>query len=197
VISDELNMRRSSTHPVCKAQRYRYRNNDLRRPGSPSQEAAGARVKLVVTDGVFSMDGYVAGLRASASLPKVPRPGDGRRQPCGGLHGRARSRHTGALRRAGRVDIITGTLGKALGGASGGYTSGRREIIELLRQRSRRTSSPTPWHPPSQPPRSRRWRFCSGPRNCGTNWRRHTFSSGRDSRMRGLPSEPAPTRSCR
>ena len=102
------------------------------------KEAAGARYRLIATDGVFSMDGYIAKLAADLrSGRQVRRAGDGRRLARRRLRRRTRPRHARALRREGRIDILTGTLGKALGGASGGYTSGRKEIVELLRQRSR------------------------------------------------------------
>jgi glycine C-acetyltransferase len=139
VISDELNHASIIDGiRLCKAQRYRYRNNDLADLEARLQEAAGARVKLVVTDGVFSMDGYVAGLRGICELAEKYRAlvmvDDSHAVGFMGARGRGTPEHCGVQ---GRVDIITGTLGKALGGASGGYTSGRREIIELLRQRSR------------------------------------------------------------
>ena len=103
------------------------------------KEAAGARFRMIATDGVFSMDGYIANLPAICDLAEqIRRAGDGgrfaRRRVSWASTAAARHEHHGVM---GRVDIITGTLGKALGGASGGYTSGRKEIIELLRQRSR------------------------------------------------------------
>ena len=141
VISDELN-HASIIDGVrlCKARRYRYRNNDLADLASRLQEAAadGARFKLIATDGVFSMEGTIANLRGICDL--ADRYGaqvmvdDSHAVGFLGPNGRGTPEHCGVQ---GRVDLITGTLGKALGGASGGYTSGRRDLIALLRQRSR------------------------------------------------------------
>jgi glycine C-acetyltransferase len=139
VISDELN-HASIIDGVrlCKAQRFRYRNNDLADLESKLKEAAGARFKLIATDGVFSMDGYFANLAAICDLADrysaLVMVDDSHAVGFIGKTGRGTPELHGVT---GRVDILTGTLGKALGGASGGYTSGRREIIELLRQRSR------------------------------------------------------------
>jgi len=139
IISDELN-HASIIDGVrlCKAQRYRYLNNDMADLEAKLKEAAGARFKLIATDGVFSMDGYVANLSAVCDLAEkhgaLVMVDDSHAVGFMGRTGRGTHEHCGVM---GRVDIITGTLGKALGGASGGYTSGRREIIELLRQRSR------------------------------------------------------------
>jgi len=139
IISDELN-HASIIDGVrlCKAQRYRYLNNDMADLEAKLKEAASARFKLIATDGVFSMDGYVANLSAVCDLAEkygaLVMVDDSHAVGFMGRTGRGTHEHCGVM---GRVDIITGTLGKALGGASGGYTSGRREIIELLRQRSR------------------------------------------------------------
>lgn len=139
IISDELN-HASIIDGVrlCKAQRYRYLNNDLADLEARLKEATGARFKLIATDGVFSMDGYVANLSGICDLADrygaLVMVDDSHAVGFMGRTGRGTPEHCGVM---GRVDIITGTLGKALGGASGGYTSGRREIIELLRQRSR------------------------------------------------------------
>ena len=139
IISDELNHASIIDGiRLCKAQRHRYANNNMADLEAKLKDAAGARFKLIATDGVFSMDGYIANLAAVCDLAEqygalvmvddshavgfMGRTGRGTHELCGVMN---------------RVDIITGTLGKALGGASGGYTSGRREIIELLRQRSR------------------------------------------------------------
>ena len=125
---------------LCKASRYRYKNNDMADLETKLQEAteAGARFKLIATDGVFSMDGYIADLKAICDLADkygaLVMVDDSHSVGFLGAHGKGTHEHCGVL---GRVDIITGTLGKALGGASGGYTSGRKEIIDLLRQRSR------------------------------------------------------------
>jgi len=141
VISDELNHASIIDGiRLCKAQRYRYRNSDLADLEARLGEAAaaGARFKLIATDGVFSMDGYVANLRGICDLAEkhgaLVMVDDSHAVGFMGRRGRGTPEHCDVM---GRVDLITGTLGKALGGASGGYTSGRREIIELLRQRSR------------------------------------------------------------
>jgi len=101
-------------------------------------EASGARFRMIATDGVFSMDGYIANLAAICDLAEkhnaLVMVDDSHAVGFMGRHGRGTHEHCGVM---GRVDVITGTLGKALGGASGGYTSGRKEIVELLRQRSR------------------------------------------------------------
>jgi len=139
VISDELNHASIIDGiRLCKARRYRYRNNDLADLEVRLQEAAGARFKLIATDGVFSMDGFIANLRGICDLAEkhgaLVMVDDSHAVGFMGRTGRGTPEHCGV---PGRIDILTGTLGKALGGASGGYTSGRREIIELLRQRSR------------------------------------------------------------
>jgi len=141
VISDELN-HASIIDGVrlCKAQRYRYLNSNMADLEAKLQEADAnqARFKMIATDGVFSMDGYIANLAAICDLADkyqaLVMVDDSHAVGFMGKTGRGTPEHCGVL---GRVDILTGTLGKALGGASGGYTSGRREIIELLRQRSR------------------------------------------------------------
>ena len=141
IISDELN-HASIIDGVrlCKAQRYRYKNNDLADLESRLREAGakGARFKMIATDGVFSMDGYIANLRGICDLADqygaLVMVDDSHAVGFMGRTGRGTHEHCDVM---GRVDILTGTLGKALGGASGGYTSGRKEIIELLRQRSR------------------------------------------------------------
>ena len=140
VISDELN-HASIIDGVrlCKAKRYRFRNGDMSDLEAKLEQAkAEARYVLVATDGVFSMDGYVAKLAEICGLAEkydaLVMVDDSHAVGFMGTHGRGTPEHCGV---EGRVDIITGTLGKALGGASGGYTTGRKEIIELLRQRSR------------------------------------------------------------
>ncbi len=141
VISDELN-HASIVDGIrlCKAKRYRYRNNDMADLEGKLDEAAaaGARFKLIATDGVFSMDGIVANLSAICDLAQrygaLVMVDDSHAVGFVGAGGRGTPEHCGV---EGRVDIITGTLGKALGGASGGYTAGRKEIVDVLRQRSR------------------------------------------------------------
>ncbi|MGB0585288.1 MAG: glycine C-acetyltransferase [Limisphaerales bacterium] len=139
VISDELN-HASIIDGVrlCKAKRFRYKNNDMVDLASKLEAAKGARRILIVTDGVFSMDGYLANLPAICDLADehgaLVMVDDSHAVGFMGARGRGTHEHHDVM---GRIDIITGTLGKALGGASGGYTSGRAEIIEYLRQRSR------------------------------------------------------------
>jgi glycine C-acetyltransferase len=141
IISDELN-HASIIDGVrlCKAQRYRYKNCDMADLEAQliAADAKGARFKLIATDGVFSMDGYIAPLKAICDLADqygaLVMVDDSHAVGFLGKTGRGTHEHCGVM---GRIDILTGTLGKALGGASGGYTSGRKEIIELLRQRSR------------------------------------------------------------
>jgi glycine C-acetyltransferase len=139
IISDELN-HASIIDGVrlCKAQRFRYKNNDMADLETQLKSSANARFRLIVTDGVFSMDGYFANLAAVCDLAEkydaLVVVDDSHAVGFVGKTGRGSHEHCGVM---GRVDVITGTLGKALGGASGGYTSGRKEIIELLRQRSR------------------------------------------------------------
>lgn len=141
VISDELN-HASIIDGVrlCKARRFRYRNsdmNDLRAQLEAAREA-GCQVKLIATDGVFSMDGYIADLKGICDLADefdaLVMVDDSHAAGFMGRTGRGTPEYCGVQ---GRVDIITGTFGKALGGASGGFTAARREIVELLRQRSR------------------------------------------------------------
>lgn len=139
IISDELN-HASIIDGVrlCKAKRYRYKNNDMEDLEARLKEAADARFRMIATDGVFSMDGYVVNLPAICELAdrydSLVMVDDSHAVGFMGTTGRGTHEFHGVMD---RVDILTGTLGKALGGASGGYTSGRREIIELLRQRSR------------------------------------------------------------
>ncbi len=141
VISDELNHASIIDGiRLCKARRYRYRNNDMAELEARLREAdaAGARFKLIATDGVFSMDGIIADLRGVCDLADrynaLVMVDDSHAVGFIGEHGRGTPEACGV---AGRVDIITGTLGKALGGASGGYVAARREVVDLLRQRSR------------------------------------------------------------
>lgn len=139
VISDELNHASIIDGiRLCKAARYRYKNNDMADLRAKLEEAKGARIKLIATDGVFSMDGIVADLKSICDLADeygaLVMVDDSHATGFMGAHGKGTAEHCGVM---GRVDIITGTFGKALGGASGGFTSGRKEIIDLLRQRSR------------------------------------------------------------
>ena len=141
VVSDELN-HASIVDGIrlCKAQRYRYRNNDMADLEAKLREAdaAGARFKLIATDGVFSMDGIVANLAAICGLAErfgaLTMVDDSHAVGFVGAGGRGTPELCAV---EGRVDILTGTLGKAMGGASGGYVAARREIVDLLRQRSR------------------------------------------------------------
>jgi len=139
VISDELN-HASIIDGVrlCKAARYRYKNNDMVSLREQLEAAKGARIRLIATDGVFSMDGYIANLAAICDLADeygaLVMVDDSHAVGFMGEHGRGTHEYCGVM---GRVDILTGTLGKALGGASGGYTAAKKEIVDLLRQRSR------------------------------------------------------------
>ena len=139
IISDELN-HASIIDGVrlCKAQRFRYKNNDMADLEAKLQEARSARFRLIATDGVFSMDGYLADLPGICELADrhdaLVMVDDSHAVGFTGKNGRGTHEHHGVMD---RIDVLTGTLGKALGGASGGYTSGRQEIVDLLRQRSR------------------------------------------------------------
>ena len=139
VISDALN-HASIIDGVrlCKAKRFRYNNSDMNALEDSLKEAAECRFKLIATDGIFSMDGYIAKLTEICDLAErygaMVMVDDSHAVGFMGENGRGTHEHCGALE---RVDIVTGTLGKALGGASGGYTSGKREVIDWLRQRSR------------------------------------------------------------
>ena len=141
IISDELN-HASIIDGVrlCKAQRYRYKNNDMEDLEAKLKEAneKGARIKMIATDGVFSMDGIIANLKGVCDLADrynaLVMVDDSHASGFVGKRGRGSTDYCGVM---GRVDVITGTFGKALGGASGGFTTGKKEIIDLLRQRSR------------------------------------------------------------
>lgn len=139
IISDQLN-HASIIDGVrlCKAQRYRYKNSDMADLERCLKEAAGARLRLISTDGVFSMDGYVAKLKEICDLADryeaMVHVDDSHATGFVGPTGRGTPEHWGVQD---RVDVITSTLGKALGGGSGGFTSGRQEIVDMLRQRSR------------------------------------------------------------
>lgn len=139
IISDELNHASIIDGiRLCKAKRFRYKNNDMEDLEKQLQEAKGSRTIMIATDGVFSMDGTIANLKAICDLADkynaVLMVDDSHAVGFIGEKGRGTPEYCGVL---GRIDILTGTLGKALGGASGGYTSGRKEVIDMLRQRSR------------------------------------------------------------
>lgn len=139
VISDELNHASIIDGiRLCKAQRARYKHNDMADLETKLREASGARVRLIATDGCFSMDGTIADLGAIVELAQkyqaITMIDDAHATGFLGKTGRGTHEYRGVL---GKIDIITGTLGKALGGASGGFTSAQKQIVELLRQRSR------------------------------------------------------------
>ena len=139
IISDELN-HASIIDGVrlCKANRFRYKNHDMDDLRAQLEAAKDCRIKLIATDGVFSMDGFIANLPAICDLADeygaLVMVDDSHAVGFMGEHGRGTAEACGVM---GRVDIITGTLGKAMGGASGGYTCARQEIVDLLRQKSR------------------------------------------------------------
>ena len=139
IISDELN-HASIIDGVrlCKAKRFRYKNNDLTDLEEQLKQAKDCRFRMIATDGVFSMDGYIANLPGICELADKYKAlvmvDDSHAVGFMGKNGRGTHEHHDVID---RIDVLTGTLGKALGGASGGYTSGRKEIIQLLRQRSR------------------------------------------------------------
>jgi glycine C-acetyltransferase len=141
VISDELNHASIIDGiRLCKAQRYRYKNNDMAdlEAQLKAADAAGARFKLISTDGVFSMDGVIAQLDKICDLAErynaLVHVDDSHSTGIVGAGGRGTAEHCNCIE---RIDVLTSTLGKALGGASGGFTSGKKEIVEILRQRSR------------------------------------------------------------
>lgn len=139
IISDELNHASIIDGiRLCKAQRFRYKNNDMDDLREKLKEAKNARFRIIATDGVFSMDGIIANLKGICDLADeydaLVMVDDCHATGFLGKNGRGTPEHCGV---EGRIDILTGTLGKALGGASGGYTTGRKEIVEWLRQRSR------------------------------------------------------------
>ncbi len=139
VISDQLNHASIIDGiRLCKAQRLRYRNNDMQDLREQLEVAKDARIRLIATDGVFSMDGYIANLTAICDLADeydaLVMVDDSHAVGFMGAHGKGTHEHCGVMD---RVHILTGTFGKALGGASGGYIAARQPIIDLLRQRSR------------------------------------------------------------
>src|SRR5580704_208513 len=139
IISDELN-HASIIDGVrlCKAQRFRYKHNDMADLEAKLKEASGARFRLIATDGCFSMDGTIADLKSIVDLAEkydaLTMIDDAHATGFLGKTGRGTHEYRNVV---GKIDIITGTLGKALGGANGGFTSGKKEIIDLLRQHSR------------------------------------------------------------
>lgn len=139
IISDELN-HASIIDGVrlCKAKRFRYKNNDMSDLEAQLKASQDCRFRVIATDGVFSMDGFIANLPAICDLAEkygaITMVDDSHAVGFMGKHGKGTHEHHNVM---GRIDILTGTFGKALGGGSGGYTSGRKEIIDLLRQRSR------------------------------------------------------------
>ncbi|HEV2045149.1 MAG TPA: glycine C-acetyltransferase [Chthoniobacterales bacterium] len=139
IISDELNHASIIDGiRLCKAQRFRYKNNDMADLEAKLKEASGERFRLIATDGCFSMDGTIADLKAIVDLAEKYKAltmiDDAHATGFLGKTGRGTHEYRDVM---GKIDIITGTLGKALGGASGGFTSGRKVIVDLLRQRSR------------------------------------------------------------
>ncbi len=139
VISDELNHASIIDGiRLCKARRYRYKNNDMSNLETQLKESASARFRMIATDGVFSMDGHIADLPSICELADkynaLVMVDDSHSVGVLGTRGRGTHEHHDVVD---RIDVLTGTLGKALGGASGGYTSGRREVVAMLRQRSR------------------------------------------------------------
>jgi glycine C-acetyltransferase len=139
IISDELNHASIIDGiRLCKAQRFRYKHNDMADLEAKLKEASGARFRLIATDGCFSMDGTIADLKSIVDLAEkydaLTMIDDAHATGFLGKTGRGTHEYRGVM---GKIDIITGTLGKALGGASGGFTSGRKAIVDLLRQRSR------------------------------------------------------------
>ncbi len=139
IVSDELNHASIIDGiRLCKAGRFRYKNSDMADLEAKLEEAKSARFKMIATDGVFSMDGYIAKLEEICDLAEkhdaMVMVDDSHAVGFMGTRGRGTHEHCGVMD---RIDVITGTLGKALGGASGGYTSGKKEMVELLRQRSR------------------------------------------------------------
>jgi glycine C-acetyltransferase len=139
ILSDELNHASIIDGiRLCKAQRFRYRNNDMADLKAQLEQTKSARFRLIATDGVFSMDGYIANLPEICDLADrydaMVMVDDSHAVGFMGAHGRGTHELCGVVD---RIDILTGTLGKALGGASGGYTSGPRQLVDLLRQKSR------------------------------------------------------------
>lgn len=175
---------------LCKAKRYRYANNDMQELEARLKEAreAGARHVLIATDGVFSMDGVIANLKGVCDLADkydaLVMVDDSHAVGFVGENGRGSHEYCDVM---GRVDIITGTLGKALGGASGGYTAARKEVVEWLRQRSRPYLFSTRWHRRLSPHPSKCWRWSKRVASCVTVCGRTRVSSVSKCRRRALP----------
>ncbi len=179
LISDELNHASIIDGiRLCKAQRLRYKNNDMADLAAKLNEAAGARFRLIATDGVFSMDGIIADLGSVCDLAEkhnaLVMVDDSHAVGFLGKQGRGTHEYRDVM---GRVDVLTGTLGKALGGASGGYTSGRAEIIALCASGLVPISFPTRWRRRSWAHRSRRSRSAAAAPSCATGSSRTPASS--------------------
>ena len=198
IISDELNHASIIDGiRLCKAKRFRYKNNNMEDLHAKLEEAKDCRIKLIATDGVFSMDGYIANLKGICDLAEqydaLVMVDDSHAVGFMGEHGRGTSEYCGVM---GRVDIITGTFGKALGGASGGYTAAKKEIVDLLRQKSRPYLFSNALAPPSAPPASRRWICWKRPRSFGTGSTRTPTTSAPSSPSWASTSCPGSTPSC-
>ena len=165
---------------LCKAQRFRYKHNDMADLEAKLHEASGARVRLIATDGCFSMDGTIADLGAICDLAErydaLTMIDDAHATGFLGKTGRGTHEYRGVM---GKIDIITGTLGKALGGASGGFTSGRKRIVELLRQRSRPYLFSNTVAPPIVAASIKALELLTARPNCATNWKRTRNIFGR------------------
>ncbi len=173
VISDELNHASIIDGiRLCKATRLRYKNNDMADLEAKLREAKGARFRLIATDGVFSMDGIIADLKSICDLAEkydaLVMVDDSHAVGFMGKTGRGSHEYCNVM---GRVDIITGTLGKALGGASGGYTSGSAELITMLRQRSRPYLFSNSVAPPILGASLKAIEICRGRPSCATGSR--------------------------
>ena len=199
VISDELN--HASVIDgirLCKARRLRYRNGDMDDLERCLGEATDARHRLIATDGVFSMDGYLADLGGICDLAgkhdALVMVDDSHAVGFVGPRGRGTPEHFGV---ADRVDVVTGTLGKAMGGASGGYASGRREIVEILRQRSRPYLFSNSLAPPIVGAALATLDLLESRTSCARGSPRTRPGSASGWRSAGFESCPASTRSCR
>jgi len=156
---------------LCKAQRFRYANRDMEDLERQLKDAAGTRFRLIATDGVFSMDGYLAPLPQICDLADrydaMVMVDDSHAVGFMGAGGRGTHEHLGVM---GRIDALTGTLGKALGGASGGYVSGRKELVAMLRQRSRPYLFSNSVAPPIVAASPRCSSCCARPAGCESAW---------------------------